>query len=514
MIDTRSRKRKVIEEEEEEVEYSLDSESSESSNNSELEEIFETIYDGSFFENTIIQETEKSMNSLSPEKKEKYIQVLKRIRDSYSLKEFDIVKILESEMSPKSKESLLESVCSIMYAEPFTNEYDQLVDTAKYYLLDPKKQKTEKITLKTIIMSLDKKNVNKAECFEVIDTLDTNNTNKEIIRRKMSNFFSNCSSDEGQKYKTWLQTVFSIPFGVYKESSNSIEKLAEVLDNDILYLDTVKDNIMCIPNLNSGGSLALYGEKGTGKSTMVHSIAKALSRPYKMISLGGESDASNLLGHGFTYVGSKSGKIVESLIESKCMNPVILVDELDKISDTHHGREIIGALMHIIDQTTNGNYTGDKYLGLTLDISKVTFVFTFNDITLVDKILGDRIQKIHVPDYTTLEKVSIITKKILPMMEPKLPIEFTEDALKELISKGDTGLRTIKQFLYTITTRVNLLLNIKNTEYIKLGYKKHQKDILSQFNTDKKIVITTTLATSLLEGYSNTEENIPFGMYI
>jgi ATP-dependent Lon protease len=259
------------------------------------------------------------------------------------LKEFNLVKILESDLPPKSKVNLLESICGIMYCEPFSEEYDQLVDTAKYYLRDPKKPKKDpnekKVTLKTIITDLDNKHVNRTECFDVIDSLDTNDTNKEIIRRKMSNFFNSCnSSDEGQKYKTWLQTVFSIPFGVYQESTNSLEKLAEVLDNDILYLDTVKDNIMCIPNLNVGGSLALYGEKGTGKSTMVSSIAKALDRPYKMISLGGESDASNLLGHSFTYVGSKAGKITDCLVESKCMNPVILVDELDKISDSNHGR--------------------------------------------------------------------------------------------------------------------------------------------------------------------------------
>ena len=521
MVETRSQKRKrpILEP----FENSVETESgvSSMSENSELEEIFESIYDGSFFENTIMQETERSMCALPEEKREKYLEMLKRMRDVYSLKEFDLVKILESDLSPKSKVSLMENICSIMYAEPFSEEYNQLVDTARYYLRDPKKQKTKveekRVTIETIVTDLDNKYVNRTECFEVIQNLRTCDTNKEIIRRKMSNFFNNSSSsDEGQKYKTWLQTVFSIPFGVYTSTESSVEKLAEVLDESVLYLDTVKDNIMCIPNLGQdGGALALYGEKGTGKSTIVSSIAKALGRPYKMISLGGESDSSNLLGHGFTYVGSKAGKITESLIESKCMNPVILVDELDKISDSSHGREIVGALMHIIDKTTNSNYTGDKYLGLNLDLSRVTFVFTFNDIKLVDNILGDRIQKIHVPDYTVSEKMEIIKQKMLPKMEPKLPVEFTDDALRDLISNGDTGLRTIKQYLYTILTRVNLILKLKSksTEHIKLGYKKHQKELLDQFDTGK-ITLDKKLSKGLLEGYHNTESNIPFGMYI
>ena len=198
------------------------------------------------------------------------------------------------------------------------------------------------------------------------------------------------------------------------------------------------------------------------------------------------------------------------------MNPVILVDELDKVSTSSHGREIIGALMHIIDQTTNANFTGDKYLGLSIDLSKVIFVFTFNDISLVDTILGDRIQKIHVPDYTTDEKVEIVKQKMLKtIFKLSVPIEFTDSSLHHLVSKGDTGLRTVKQYLYTILTRINLILKVKDHTCIKLGYKKFKKTIDDQLDKNKMITIDKTLTIGLLEGYtSDSNDAVPFGMYI
>lgn len=516
MVETRSQKRKRNNSEELELSDYTESEGSECV--SELEEILCSIYDGGFFENEIMTETAKSIRNLSPIQYSKILKMLNNIREEYAFRELDIVKILESKLPEDRKVDLLECVCNLMCTEPLSEDYDHLVECIKYYMNTdseakrPKIPEKSRISLDTIVTDLDDKSISKTACLKIVDTLETTDSNKDLIKRKMNTFFSSASEDNS-KYKTWLQTVFSIPFGKYSQTTSSLDLISSTLDSDILYLDTVKDSIMCIPNFNSGCILALHGEKGTGKSTVVSSIAKALGRPFKMISLGGESDSSNLLGHNFTYVGSKVGKIVDTLISSKVMNPVVLIDELDKVSDSSHSKEVIGALMHIIDQSTNKYFNGDKYLsGLTVDLSKVIFVFTFNDISLVDGILGDRIQKIHVPDYNKHQKLRIIREKIIPKLGIDLPIEFTDGALEYLISHGDTGLRTIKQYLYTIFTRVNLLSKVKSTVSVKLGYKTH-KSFIDTSLSDGKIVLDVGKCISLLEGYTLTD-SIPFGMYI
>ncbi len=127
-------------------------------------------------------------------------------------------------------------------------------------------------------------------------------------------------------------------------------------------------------------AIGIYGPRGTGKTSIIESFADALNRPYKIIPLGGESDSSMLTGNLKTYIGSSPGRIIEILMETKCMNPIILFDELDKISDDIKGKEIISTLIHLTDHTTNKEFSGDKYFsGINFDLSKILFVFTYND---------------------------------------------------------------------------------------------------------------------------------------
>jgi len=205
-----------------------------------------------------------------------------------------------------------------------------------------------------------------------------------------------------------------------------------------------------------------------------------LNRPYRSISLGGESDASLLTGHGFTYVGSSPGRIIEILRESKCMNPIVLIDELDKVSETHNGKEIIGNLIHLTDSTTNSKYNYDRYFsGIDFDLSKVLFIFTYNDPSKVDKILADRLFKIKVDNYSIKEKLEITNKHLISNILDqynfnKDDIKFSDEAIEYIVnsSMSDEGMRDIKRKFEIIISRINtLLLTQKEPSIIRLKYK-------------------------------------------
>jgi len=218
----------------------------------------------------------------------------------------------------------------------------------------------------------------------------------------------------------------------------------------------------------------------THNTSIVKSIAEALNRPYRSISLGGESDASLLTGHGFTYVGSSPGRIIEILRESKCMNPIVLIDELDKVSETHNGKEIIGNLIHLTDSTTNSKYNYDRYFsGIDFDLSKVLFIFTYNDPSKVDKILADRLFKIKVDNYSIKEKLEITNKHLISNILDqynfnKDDIKFSDEAIEYIVnsSMSDEGMRDIKRKFEIIISRINtLLLTQKEPSIIRLKYK-------------------------------------------
>ena len=180
----------------------------------------------------------------------------------------------------------------------------------------------------------------------------------------------------------------------------------------------------------TGYCLGFEGPPGVGKTSLAKKgIANCLidefgeSRPFAFIAMGGSSNGSTFEGHNYTYVGSTWGKIVDILIEKKCMNPIIFIDELDKVSRTEHGKEIIGILTHLIDSSQNDSFQDKYFNGIDLDLSKALFIFSYNDAELIDKILLDRIHRIKF-EHLTLDDKLIITKKyILPEIFKKIGLE-------------------------------------------------------------------------------------------
>jgi ATP-dependent Lon protease len=214
-----------------------------------------------------------------------------------------------------------------------------------------------------------------------------------------------------------------------------------------------------------GSAIAIHGPPGTGKTSLVkEGISKILNRPFAFIALGGATDSSFLEGHGFTYEGSIWGKIVQILIESKCMNPVIYFDELDKISDTPKGEEITGILTHLTDTSQNTQFHDKYFSEIDFDLSKCLFIFSYNDESKVNPILKDRMYRIQTKGYNQKQKTVIANKYLLPNIREQ--VLFTEEDIIipektiQYITENhcgkEDGVRNLKRCLEIVHTKLNL----------------------------------------------------------
>jgi ATP-dependent Lon protease len=221
-------------------------------------------------------------------------------------------------------------------------------------------------------------------------------------------------------------------------------------------------------NDNTGYVLGFEGAPGIGKTTLAKGLANCLkdkdgvSRPFALIAIGGDANSSSLVGHSYTYVGSTWGQIVQILMDKKCMNPIILIDEVDKISRTEHGKEIIGILTHLLDTTQNEGFQDKYFSGIDLDLSKVLFILSYNDVDAIDKILLDRVHRIKFDNLSIEDKIEIANKHLLPEIYKKVglngAIQFLPETLKFIIEEYtlEPGVRKLKEKLYEIVGEINL----------------------------------------------------------
>jgi ATP-dependent Lon protease len=290
--------------------------------------------------------------------------------------------------------------------------------------------------------------------------------------------------DEGgdtHKLRTWIDGFMRIPFGQYVplpvKMDDGAEPCAKFLTETRLSLDKAvygmqpaKTQIMqllaqWIANPSSVGNvIALRGPMGTGKTSFAkNGVANVLKRPFEFFSLGGATDSAGFVGHSYTYEGSMWGRVVDSLISARHMNPVMYFDELDKVSETAHGQEIISMLIHLTDRSQNSQFHDRYFAGIDIDLSKCLFVFSFNDESKVHPILKDRMQVITCTGYSADDKFQIVEKYIWPQMLERTnfkDLKITPEAIKHLIreySSGEEGVRNLIRSLETITTRINLL---------------------------------------------------------
>jgi ATP-dependent Lon protease len=338
------------------------------------------------------------------------------------------------------------------------------------------------------------------------------------------------------KLKMWVDTFMKIPFGIYKhltiKMDDGIEKCHEFMEKSMNILDTcvyglndAKLQIMqligqWIVNPNAmGTAIAIHGPPGSGKTSLVKDgISKILEREFAFIALGGAGDSSYLEGHSYTYEGSSWGKIIQILIDSKSMNPVIFFDELDKISDSPRGQEITGILTHLTDTSQNGNFHDKYFSELDFDLSKCLFIFSYNDESKINPILKDRMYRIQTKGYDVNEKIIIARDYLLPKIREQ--VKFTkeeviipDDTLKYIIhnkhiSKQEEGVRNLKRCLEIIHTKLNLFRLINpNTESSSIL----KREI--KLNVEFPITITQNEVDNLIKNDENQNHSM-LSMYV
>ena len=364
----------------------------------------------------------------------------------------------------------------------------------------------------------------------IIESDIPNNIKSYALNKLRSFEYLDSSSGEYNKIKQWIDTFMKIPFGKYKNLPISLEKSTtdeinsfmessiETLNNVVYGMDDAKHQIIqilgqWISNPSSvGNAIAIKGPMGTGKTTLVKDgISKILNRPFEFIALGGATDSSFLEGHSYTYEGSCWGQIVDIIIRCGCMNPVIYFDELDKISDTPKGDEIVGILTHLTDTSQNNQFHDKYFSNIDFDLSRVLFIFSYNDENKINSILKDRMYHIETNGYTNKDKNVIANDYMLPKIMTNVSFSkgdiLIDDSILEYINstytKSEKGVRNLKRALEIIYNKINLHRLLKPDTTLFNNEK--SKEIKFPFNVDKDLVDKFLKV--------DCENDYPFNMY-
>jgi ATP-dependent Lon protease len=278
---------------------------------------------------------------------------------------------------------------------------------------------------------------------------------------------SSDQSPEGGWIRTWLDTVLDLPWNTRTEDSTDLKAAREILDADHHGLDDVKDRIVeylavrarraqrgleVVGGRGSGAVMALAGPPGVGKTSLGESVARALGRKFVRVALGGVRDEAEIRGHRRTYVGALPGRIVRAIGEAGSMNPVVLLDEIDKVGSDFRG-DPSAALLEVLDPAQNHTFR-DHYLDLDLDLSDVVFLATANVIENIPSALLDRMELVQIDGYTEDDKVAIARDFLLPRQRDRAgltddEVSVTEAALRKIAADytREPGMRQFERLL-------------------------------------------------------------------
>lgn len=392
----------------------------------------------------------------------------------------DPINYLEDEYETSSEDSENKDDYDKEFEKFLSNGVTTSKNDLKYFKNLDKDKKEE--YLRKINELKDTNNVEKPKLLKIIES-DISLSNKGIIVNKIQNFESlSPYSGEYFKLKNWVEGINKVPFGLFKkpivslassskkEIKNYLDKVKSDMDVAVYGHDNAKKQILqviaqTITKSNEGGSvIAIQGPPGVGKTQLIQDgISKALDRPFEFISLGGATDSAFLEGFDYTYEGSRWGKIVDSIINAKCMNPVIFFDELDKVSETAKGEEIINILMHLTDSTQNSHFNDKYFQGIDFDLSKCIFIFSFNEEWKINRILKDRMYIIRTDGFQLNEKIKISKNYLIPRIINSVGynvdnIIISDDIIKFIIENYtfEGGVRRLKECVLEICKEINL----------------------------------------------------------
>lgn len=308
-------------------------------------------------------------------------------------------------------------------------------------------------------------------------------------------------SHEGTVIRTYLDKCLQIPFGKYSKDRINLKQSRSILDKDHFGLDDVKDRIteaLAVLKRSSelaGQIICLAGPPGVGKTSIVKSLAKSMNREYVRIALGGVHDEAEIRGHRRTYIGAMAGRITEAIISAKTMNPIILLDEIDKVGSDYKG-DPASALLEALDPEQNSTFN-DHYIDFPLDLSKVLFITTANDTSLISAPLYDRMEIIELSSYSPDEKFNIakkhlVKKEILKHGLTSAQLKISDSAIHKIIKSytREAGVRGLEKQIATLCRKACmelesgkqcLRINEKNLSKY-LGTEKYDEDIIPSTN--------------------------------
>ena len=284
-------------------------------------------------------------------------------------------------------------------------------------------------------------------------------------------------SSEASVLRTYLDTVLELPWNNLTKERVSVDAARKVLERDHFGMEKVKERILefiavrALKDDAKGQVLCLVGPPGVGKTSIALSVAKAMNRKVARLSLGGVRDEADIRGHRKTYVGAMPGRIVEAIGRSGSMNPLLVLDEIDKLGSDHRG-DPASALLEVLDAEQNHAFR-DHYLEIPIDLSRVMFIMTANTTDTIPRPLLDRMEVIELPSYTDEEKVQIALRHLLPKQKaehgvPKAALRMDENAVRAVIAQytRESGVRQLERQLAKLCRKTAMALNTTDAKRV------------------------------------------------
>ena len=470
-----------------ELDSDLDNDIVDDSSDSELfddssdNELFDDSSDSEFYDST---DDELGNEFMIDKNDKKYLskrEIIKNIKRNYYESEISMNDIIELQLNDKDNLWFYKQFERIKKLDvPFDFE-DKI--KKRYDLLKTLKENN----MYDIVNSKNERNL----VDDVINSNHTNNT-KTILLRKI-NSISQDSTEEYQKMVSWIDVILKIPTQIKSDNSN-MEVILNKLSNDLnLNLsemgNVVYEILQAVCSMlndpeRNGYILTLVGPPGVGKTSICSLIAKSIGMGFGHVSCGSISDSSILMGHSSTYVGSKPGVFTDILINSGQLDNVILLDEMDKLSD----KKILPILLHVLDRTQNSRFHDLYCPEIDINLSKNFYVIAVNDVNQFDEALRDRLKIIELDGYNLKQKYNICKNNIIPKIIAKtgININFTDSAIKKYIksiSPNKSGVRELEINISDIYEKLLLIKNMSSCKY--------------KINYDKLKYITTDVITKL-----------------
>ena len=465
------------------------------------------------------EEDLKALKNLNPLWHDRF----KKAQEIMKSREITIEDILSCDISDDKRATLIEKYECLKNIEQPTEEYFELRDRLrilyhKYMMEFPSpmiapQKPVVNITFDTISLKRMSDAETELSVFKNrISKLICSSQNRRVFDEKLDEFEENCKGDEKSKIKRWMNMALSLPFdklSVHKSSSSvqqTISGIRDFLDKKLYGMTNVKERLILFLNkkLSEGNSrgcnIALVGKPGVGKTAISKALSECLNLPFAQLSFGGVTNAEFLMGHDYTYVGSRPGEITRCLIRMGTKNGILFFDEFDKASDK---KDIMSTLLHITDFSQNNEFRDNYFPELTQDLSRIWFIYSMNELPS-DPAMLDRLEVIRVDEYTSEDRRLIAKNYLFPKYVKELSMSekilLTDDGIKKIVDiasnyQDKKGVRDLERSINLIIEKIYFFICNQDVNYDYPWYKK----IRECTDNENRVVITSTLVEKILE---------------